>query len=63
MGADGDGDLAGGTVKTYSWRMANVLAGVDSDDPDDEDPGYFYRGDLKRLPSDDDSGRTAARIA
>jgi RHS repeat-associated protein len=36
-------------TKTYSWTMANLLAGVDSSASGDTDVSYFYTGDLKRI--------------
>ena len=41
--------MKNGVTKTYSWTMANMLAGVDSDDVNDTDVSYSYRGDLKRV--------------
>jgi RHS repeat-associated protein len=38
-----------GVTKSYSWTMANLLAGVDSSASGDTDVSYFYTGDLKRI--------------
>jgi RHS repeat-associated protein len=38
-----------GTTRTYSWAMANLLAGIDSSDPAETDVSYTYTGDLKRV--------------
>ena len=42
-------EVKNGVTKTYSWTMANMLAGIESDDVDDVDVQYLYRGDLKRI--------------
>jgi len=38
-----------GVTKTYSWRSANLLGGIDSSASGDVDVTYDYTGDLKRV--------------